>query len=120
MMAAMTANVPARMAADQRTVERGFWKKLLKVAGRIPFAEDLAAAYYCAFDPATPARVKAMIFAALAYFVVPVDAIPDFMAGLGYTDDATLLAAVIGLVARHITEEHRKRARASLGREENG
>ncbi|GAA0525739.1 uncharacterized membrane protein YkvA (DUF1232 family) [Rhizomicrobium palustre] len=103
------------LSANEKTVTTGFWKKLLKVAGHIPFAEDLAAAYYCAFDPETPSRVRGMLLAALAYFVVPFDAIPDFIAGLGYTDDAAVLAGVIALVARHIRSEHRQKARAALG-----
>ncbi len=108
--------LPAVIARNERIVEKGFWKKFLKLARRIPFAEDLAAAYFCALDPATPARVKAMLLGALAYFVLPFDAIPDFLAGLGYTDDAAVLAAAIGLVARHIGETHRRQARALLER----
>jgi uncharacterized membrane protein YkvA (DUF1232 family) len=106
--------LPAVIARNRRTVERGFWKKLLKLAGRIPFAEDLAAAYFCAVDPLTPGRVKGVLLAALAYFVMPVDAIPDFIAGFGFTDDAAVLAIAIGLVGRHIGPHHRQRARAAL------
>lgn len=113
----MDEKLPDTISADQRTVDSGFWKKLLKVAGRIPFTEDLAAAYFCAVDPATPSRVKALLFGALVYFVSPIDAIPDFIAAIGYADDAAVLAAVIGLVARNITEEHRKKAQQALGRD---
>lgn len=111
----MSSQLPAVITRNQRTVERGFWKKLLKVAGQIPFAEEAAAAYFCAVDPATPARVKGMLFAALAYFVSPVDLIPDFIAGLGFTDDAAVLAAVVALVAHHMKPSHYARARAALG-----
>jgi uncharacterized membrane protein YkvA (DUF1232 family) len=107
--------LPAVVARNQRTVERDFWKKLLKVAGKIPFAEELAAAYFCAVDPATPGRVKGILFAALAYFVLPFDAIPDFVAGLGFTDDAAVLALAVGMVSRHMKPEHYARARAALG-----
>ncbi len=106
--------LPAVIARNSRTVERGFWKKLLKTAGRIPFAEDAAAAYFCAVDPATPGRVKAILLAALAYFVIPTDIIPDFVTGLGFTDDAAVLAMAISLVSGQITPAHRKRARAAL------
>ena len=112
-----TYQLPAVIARNERIVERGFWKKFLKLARRIPFAEDLAAAYFCAVDPATPTKVKAILLAALAYFVMPFDAIPDFIAGFGFTDDAAVLAAAIGLVAKHIGEQHRVKARALL--EEN-
>jgi uncharacterized membrane protein YkvA (DUF1232 family) len=107
--------LPATIAQNERTVEAGFWKKLLKLVGQIPFADDAAAAYFCAVDPATPTRVKGVLFAALAYFVAPIDAIPDFIAGLGFTDDAAVMAMAIGLVARHIKPEHWTRARAALG-----
>jgi len=106
--------LPAVIARNRRTVERGFWKKLLAVAGHIPFAEDLAAAYFCATDPLTPTRVRGVLLAALAYFVIPVDVIPDFIAGFGFTDDAAVLATAIGLVSRHIKPRHRQRARAAL------
>ncbi len=106
--------LPAVIARNRSTVERGFWKKLLKVAGRIPFAEDLAAAYFCAVDPLSPGRVRGVLIAALAYFVIPTDAIPDFIAGFGFTDDAAVLATAIGLVAGHIKPRHRQRARAAL------
>lgn len=111
----MDINLPAVIAADERIVERSFWKKLLRVAGQIPFTEELAAAYFCAVDPATPLRVKGTLFAALAYFVTPIDAIPDFVAGLGFTDDAAVLAAAIALVAKHLKPSHYAKARAALG-----
>ncbi|HEV2650302.1 MAG TPA: YkvA family protein [Rhizomicrobium sp.] len=106
--------LPATIARNEKVVDRDFWKKLRKVAGRIPFAEDAAAAYFCAVDPATPSKVKATLFAALAYFVMPFDIIPDFLAGIGYTDDAAVLALAISMVSKNITEAHRVRARMAL------
>jgi uncharacterized membrane protein YkvA (DUF1232 family) len=108
-------HLPATIAQNARTVERGFWHKLLRLAGRLPFADDAAAAYFCATDPATPTRVRGLLLAALAYFVTPIDAIPDFVAGLGFTDDAAVLAMVLGMVARHIRPDHVARARKALG-----
>ncbi len=109
------AQLPAAIARNERMVERSFWTKLLHVAGRIPFAEEIAAAYFCAVDSTTPTRVKGVLVAALAYFVMPADAIPDFIAGLGFTDDAAVLATAIGLVGSHIRPRHQRRARAVLG-----
>lgn len=108
-------HLPATIAQNERIVERGFWKKLLAVAGRIPFADDAAAAYFCATDPTTPTRVRGVLFAALAYFVMPFDVIPDFVAGLGFTDDAAVLAMALGLVSRHVKPRHMDRARETLG-----
>jgi len=110
-----TTQLPAVIARNCRIVEQGFWQKLLKLMGRIPFAEELAAAYFCAIDPVTPGRVRGVLIAALAYFVVPLDAIPDFIAGFGYTDDAAVLAGAIGMVSGHVRDRHYHRARTVLG-----
>ena len=108
------AQLPAAIARNERIVRDGFWKMLLRLAGKVPFADDAAAAYFCAVDPATPRNVKAVLLAALAYFLLPFDAIPDFIAGLGFTDDAAVLAMALSLVARHVTPEHRAKARVAL------
>jgi len=107
--------LPAVMARNEKTVDDGFWKKMGRVAGRIPFAEDAAAAWYCARDPETPTRVRATLLAALAYFVMPVDFIPDIVAAFGFTDDATVLMAAIGLVSSYMKPRHREAARKALG-----
>ncbi len=106
--------LPAVIARNERIVREGFWKKLLKKAGRVPFAEELATAYFCVADPTTPARVRGILLGALAYFVVPIDAIPDFVAGIGFTDDAAVIAGALALVSRHIRAEHREQARKAL------
>ncbi len=105
-----------RFAADEQQVRRGFWRKLRRLAAQLPFAEDLIAAYYCAFDRQTPFKVKAVLIGALAYFVLPADVIPDVLPVIGYTDDAAVLAAAIQLVASHITPEHRVAAQRMLAR----
>jgi uncharacterized membrane protein YkvA (DUF1232 family) len=104
------------MVANEAEVRRGFWRKLRGLAARLPFAEDLIAAHYCAFDRQTPLRVKAILVGALAYFVLPSDIIPDVLPVIGYTDDAAVLAAAIKLVASNITPDHREAARRMLER----
>lgn len=107
-------NLPVVIERNEAYVRERFWRKLRRFIGRLPFAEDLVAAYYCAIDPKTPIRVRAVLLAALAYFVLPTDIIPDFIAGVGFTDDATVLATAIGIVGGHIRERHRVRARIVL------
>ena len=97
-------------------VLRDFWNKARRVAARLPFAEDLLTAYYCAFDEATPLQVKAALVGALAYFVMPLDLRPDFLPLLGFTDDAAVLFGVLRLVAGHVRPEHREAARSALAR----
>ena len=109
---------PEAESTRSERVRRRFWSTFRKAARQIPFAEDLVAAYYCALDPATPGSVRATLLGALAYFIMPFDIIPDFIAGLGFTDDATVLLAAIGMVRAHITPVHREAARRVLAEEE--
>ena len=105
-----------RLAQDRESVRKRFWIKLKRVAAKLPFAEDLLAAYYCAFDKHTPRHVQVALLGAIAYFILPFDFIPDMMPVLGFTDDAAVLATAIRLVATNITEDHRAAARAALQR----
>ncbi|MGQ0486149.1 MAG: YkvA family protein [Hyphomicrobiales bacterium] len=109
--------VPSR---HEQTVKQGFWPKLAGVLARVPFAEDAIAAYCCAFDPATPVKVRGILLAALAYFILPIDMLPDFILGLGFTDDMAVLFTAIGLIGNHMTPAHRDRARAVLEKLKNG
>lgn len=106
--------LPIATERQSRRTKRRLLPKLLSVAGRIPFADDLAAAYYCALDANTPRKVKMVLFGALGYFVLPVDAIPDVLAGFGFTDDATVLATALAVVGSHIQDHHRRAARQLL------
>jgi len=105
-----------RLAKDPESLRRRFWIKLKKAVGKLPFTEDLLAAYYCAFDRQTPRHVQAALLGAIAYFILPFDIIPDMLPVLGFTDDAAVLATAIRLVAAHILPEHREAARAALKR----
>jgi uncharacterized membrane protein YkvA (DUF1232 family) len=99
---------------DEAKVRKDFWPKLRRVLGRIPFAGELLAAYYCALDPQTPLAAKAILMGALAYFIMPVDMVPDFIALLGFTDDAAVLFMAMRQVRKHIQPAHRERAQAYL------
>jgi uncharacterized membrane protein YkvA (DUF1232 family) len=110
------ALVPAVIRVNTETVRRGFWPKVTRLAGRIPFANDAVALWFTARDASTPIGTKAMLMAALAYFVVPTDVLPDWFAGLGFTDDAAVIAAAIGIAGRAIKPAHREAAKALLDR----
>src|SRR5882757_2216811 len=108
------SDADSRGAGNEARVRHDFWAKIGRVASRLPFAEDFLAAYYCAFDRATPLQVKAALLGALAYFVLPFDVIPDVLPILGYTDDAAVLVTALRLVSGHITPLHREAARRAL------
>lgn len=95
-----------KLQRDEAKVRRSFWSKLRRVIGRIPFANDLLATYFAALDPNTPTYVRAALMAALAYFVVPIDVVPDFILAFGFSDDAAVLAATISAMRPHIKTKH--------------
>jgi len=101
-------------ARNERRVREGFWPKLKRLAARLPFAETLLASYYAAFDRDTPFRVRAILVGALAYFVLPLDIIPDVLLGLGFTDDLAVLMTAFNAVQAHVKPEHREQARRVL------
>ena len=110
------ALVPAVVKLNEQRVAKGFWPKMRRVASKVPFASQALAVWYCARDDATPTAAKGMMLAALAYFVLPTDAIPDFIAGLGYTDDAAVFATLMALVGRNLKPRHREAARQAIER----
>ena len=100
--------------SNEAAIARDFWPKLKRSLARIPFAEDVLAAFYCAFDPATPIKVKGILLAALAYFIMPIDVIPDVLLGLGFTDDMAVLYTAISMIRSHMTQAHRDKAKDTL------
>ncbi|UGV24573.1 DUF1232 domain-containing protein [Rhodopseudomonas boonkerdii] len=105
-----------RLAQDRESVRKQFWRKLKRLAVKLPFMEDLLAAYYCAFDRQTPRHVQAALLGALAYFILPFDFVPDMLPILGFGDDAAILATALRMVATHINEDHREAARRAMAR----
>ena len=108
------ALLPMVLARNENAVRSGFWPKLARVLASVPFAEEAVAAYYCAFDRNTPLKVKGILLAALAYFIMPIDAIPDILLGLGFTDDMAVLFTAISMIRSHMKPEHREKAREAL------
>lgn len=98
-------------------VRRSFWTKLKRVARNIPFIEDVVAAYYCALDPNVPVRARGILLAALAYFILPFDFLPDILLGIGFTDDIAVLMYAISTIRQHMTDAHYAAARRALEEE---
>ncbi len=105
---------PDVMAQNQKSVDERFWGKMARFSANIPFAKDALALYYCARDPGTPLQAKGILLAALAYFILPTDAVPDLLPFLGFTDDAAVIALAIAKIRQHLKPEHREQAAAKL------
>ena len=92
------------------------WKKLKKVArkaGRKAVYYVLVL-YYVARDPAVPRSLKLKVLGALGYFILPLDFIPDFILGLGFTDDLAALAWALFTMRKYITPAIERKARERL------
>ena len=87
--------------------DKAFWQKLAayaKSAGR-EVVEKALCLYYAARRPETPGWAKAVIVSVLAYFIAPLDAVPDFTPFVGFTDDLGVFAGALGMVAMYINDE---------------
>ncbi|KAB0681221.1 YkvA family protein [Aureimonas leprariae] len=108
---------PANEQSEQeRRVRSSFLDTVRRALRHVPFMEDVVASYHCALDPTTPASTRGVLLAALAYFVLPFDIVPDFIVGLGFTDDAAVLWAAFRAVQSNIKPEHYAQARETLGK----
>jgi uncharacterized membrane protein YkvA (DUF1232 family) len=76
-------------------VDENLWGKLEKSGKRISFAKDILALYSYMKDPSVKWYRKAIIVAALIYFIVPIDTIPDITPLFGYLDDLGVIAALL-------------------------
>ena len=93
--------------------QAGFWNKLhnfARAAGR-EVIEHALSLYYAAQAPETPAWAKTIIYGVLGYFILPVDAIPDPIPAVGFSDDLAALLAAFAIVEIHVTPEIKNRAK---------
>lgn len=98
-------------------IKSNFWKKIKETGKKIPFLKDVIAMYYCLLDENTSISAKASIVLALLYFISPIDAIPDIILALGYTDDAGVIATTLLIIKSQLKPEHYAKASESLSTE---
>lgn len=85
--------------------EKKFWEKIRSIAKRTGSAviRPVLTLYYTLKDGDVPIKDKLFIIGALGYFIIPTDVIPDFIVGLGYTDDLAVIAILLKQVKDNIT-----------------
>lgn len=96
--------------------EDKFWAKLKKFAVKAGHSVVYTALllFYTLQKPELPKKARITILAALGYFILPVDLIPDFAVGIGFTDDLGALGVALIQVAMYIDDEVKKKAKAKL------
>jgi len=96
--------------ANKEKVVRDFVTKIKANLAKITFLRDAVAMYRASIDSDVALTNKAVFFAALAYFIMPLDAIPDVIPVLGFTDDAAMIAGAVKSMGSVITDKHRQEA----------
>jgi uncharacterized membrane protein YkvA (DUF1232 family) len=111
----MNTSMPS-FAYAQYFDDWSFWRTVRRAARRAgrEVVEEAITLYHCLRDPDTPAWARAVIVGALGYFVLPTDLIPDFIPGIGFTDDFGAFVVATTCVALHVKQEHRDRARRMM------
>ena len=83
-----------------------YWARTIK--------RDVHAVYLAAGDPRTPWYARALALCVAGYALSPIDLIPDFIAVLGYLDDAIIvplgILAVVKMIPTEVMAEHRAAA----------
>ena len=101
--------------ADNNSAEK-LWGKITrysKTAG-IRKKKKVLWLYYAAQRPVTPAWAKAVIYSAIAYFILPIDAIPDFIPVTGFSDDLVTLSAAVTTIAVYIDDSVKAQTKETL------
>lgn len=102
--------------AGKHYSEEKFWTKIAKFGKKAGSSVVYAVLllYYTLQKPNVPKKVKATIIGALGYFILPLDLLPDFLVGIGYTDDLGALGLALFQVAMYIDEDIKSKARLKL------
>lgn len=101
---------------EKKFSEDGFWNKIKKNAAQIgvKIIYQALQLYYVTKQPNCPTKVKVGIYGVLGYLISPIDVISDFIPLMGYTDDASVIAAAIVLAQLYITDEVRLQAKEKI------
>ncbi len=112
---AWDAQVVDAEVTGSSVVDEALLLRLLRRAGRV-VARPALECLELLLDDATPAPAKLTVLAALAYLLLPLDLIPDFIPAAGFSDDVVAMTALLGICGRHRTDAIRQRAQRRLDR----
>ena len=83
-------------------VEENLWYRLEKSGKKVSFARDLLALYRYMDDPYVSWQKKAVVAAALIYFVTPIDKIPRFVKFFGLLDELGVMSILLKFLGKEL------------------
>ena len=98
--------------------KKGFWEKIKRLPSKVGRKTLYYALtmHYTLQNPKTSTKDKALIYGALAYFILPTDIVSDFLPVIGFTDDIVALVLAATRVMRNITPDIKEKARQKLNK----
>ena len=108
-------NIYEAEVIESSTVDSNIILKILIKAGR-SIAKPALEVLEMAIDPLTPTNVRISLLASLAYLIMPLDLLPDFMPVFGFSDDFVALTAVLSIWSKYMTPAIRIRAEEKLNK----
>ena len=100
---------------ESSTIDSNIILKILIRAGR-SIAKPALEVLEMAIDPLTPTNVRISLITSLAYLIMPLDLLPDFMPVIGFSDDFVALTAVLSIWSKYMTPAIRIRAEEKLNK----
>ena len=96
--------------SNEELVLNKFEYKVKNNLAKISFLREVVSLFFFIKDKNVSLTSKIIVFGGLAYFINPIDAIPDIIPITGYTDDAGVIFAVVKQLGANLRDEHRNKA----------
>jgi len=96
--------------------EQDFWSKIKTFALKMgeEILEKALWLYYVLQSPEVPVKIKALIYSALGYLIMPLDLIPDTIPVVGFSDDLIVLSSAVAASALYITPEIKQKTQDKM------
>jgi uncharacterized membrane protein YkvA (DUF1232 family) len=103
-----SAKLIEKYNAGEHYSESSLWTKILEFGKKIGLGllRKVLTLFYTVRDEDTPAWAKTVIYGAIGYFIMPIDAIPDIVPLVGFSDDLGVIVTATALILTHIKKEH--------------
>lgn len=106
--------IPIPAKYDKEHVEKNLWPKVKRIAAKVPGVSDVLALYFYMNSDVASLQHKASALASLAYFIIPIDLIPDILGPIGYVDDLAVVSGLIAFIGSEVMKPYRAYARKWL------